>query len=361
MNRLLITFLSCWLTWGILGSQEYDLIIRNGLIYDGTGRAPVRTNIAVKEGRIARINLLITGSARREIDARGLAVAPGFIDIHTHLEPLPLDPAAESHVRQGVTTALGGPDGGGPIALDEYLDSLEAIGVGLNVAYLTGHNAVRTHVMGLVDRTPTSEELENMKTLVAEAMTDGAFGISTGLKYLPGTYAKLDEIVALSEVAAEYGGIYTSHLREEGLGLIEGVAEAIAIAEKAAIPVVLTHHKVVGQPMWGSSRRTLAMVDSARQEGLKVMIDQYPYTASHTGISILIPAWAMEGGRYEAFAKRCEDPLLRDSIKQGIMFNLINDRGGNDLRRVQFSKFNWKPESGGCSPGPCAGKSPRRP
>jgi dihydroorotase/N-acyl-D-amino-acid deacylase len=151
-------------------------------------------------------------------------------------------------------------------------------------------------------------------------------------------------VVALSQTAAEYGGIYTSHLREEGLELISGVAEAITIAERAAIPVVLTHHKVVGFPMWGNSVRTLAMVDSARQAGLDVMIDQYPYTASHTSISILIPAWAMEGGRYTAFAERCQDPVLRDSIKRGIIFNLINDRGGNDLHRVQFSRFNWKPE-----------------
>ncbi len=324
--------------------QEYDLIIRNGLVYDGSGKLPTRTNLAVRDGRIVRMNLLITGTAEREIDARGLAVAPGFIDVHTHLEPLPLDPAAQSHVRQGVTTALGGPDGGGPLRLDDYLDSLESTRVGLNIGYLIGHNTVRNHVMGLVDRAPTAEELAEMKKLIAEGMKDGAFGISTGLKYLPGAYADLEEVIALSEVAAEYGGIYTSHLREEGLGLIEGVAEAITIADRADIPVVLTHHKVVGHPMWGSSTRTLSMVDSARQTGLDIMIDQYPYTASHTSISILIPAWAMEGGRYEAFAKRCEDPVLRDSIKQGIIFNLINDRGGNDLRRVQFSKFNWKPE-----------------
>ena len=140
------------------------------------------------------------------------------------------------------------------------------------------------------------------------------------------------------------GGIYTSHLREEGLQLLSGVQEAIDIAEQAEIPVVLTHHKVVGQPMWGSSKTTTKMVSEARKKGLDVMIDQYPYTASYTSLSILIPSWSMAGGRYKAFAERCENPILRDSIKKGIIFNIINDRGGNDLKRVQFSKFDWKPE-----------------
>ena len=198
--------------------------------------------------------------------------------------------------------------------------------------------------MALENRAPSNNELTEMKNLIEKGMQDGAFGISTGLKYLPGSFAKLDEVVALSKVAAAHGGIYTSHLREEGLQLLEGVQEAIDIADQANIPVVLTHHKVVGQPMWGSSTKTLKMVEDARARGLDVMIDQYPYTASFTSISILIPAWSMAGGRYDKFAERCKNPVLRDSIKRGIIFNLKNDRGGNDLRRVQIAKFNWKPE-----------------
>ncbi len=323
---------------------HYELIFRNGTIYDGYGNAPITADIAIQNKKIVKIQPNLNGTAEREIDATGLAISPGFIDVHAHLEPLPIHPKAESHIRQGVTTALGGPDGSSPLRIGKYLDSLANIGIGLNVAYLIGHNAVRAEVLGLEDRAPTEEELAKMEQLIAAGMEDGAFGISTGLKYLPGTYAELDEIVALSRVAAAYGGIYTSHLREEGLQLLEGVAEAINIAEQAKIPVVLTHHKVVGQPMWGSSNKTLAMVDEARENGLDVMIDQYPYTASHTGISILIPNWAKEGDPYEKFAARCQDPILRDSIKKGIIHNLINDRGGNDLKRVQFSKFNYKPE-----------------
>ncbi len=158
---------------------------------------------------------------------------------------------------------------------------------------------------------------------------------------------QIEEVIELSREAAAKGGFYTSHLREEGLGLLEGVQEAIVIAEQAEIPVVLTHHKVVGYPMWGSSVKTLAMVDSARAAGLDVMIDQYPYTASFTGLSILIPAWSMAGGPVREFARRCQDPVLRDSIKRGIVFNLINDRGGNDLSRVQFSSFPYRPEFDG--------------
>jgi dihydroorotase/N-acyl-D-amino-acid deacylase len=177
--------------------------------------------------------------------------------------------------------------------------------------------------------------------MVGDAMREGAFGLSTGLFYLPGTFAKLDEVVALSRVAASYGGIYTSHLREEGLGLLRGVGEAIEIGRQARIPVVLTHHKAVGKAMWGASRQTLAMIDSARAAGIDVMADQYPYTASSTSFSVLIPAWAREGGD-TAFARRVKDPALRDSIAKGIVFILENDRGGGDLRRVQFASVGWK-------------------
>lgn len=328
-------------------SISYDLIIRNGSVYDGTGTPAVVQDVAVRDGKIVKLAKHVKGTAEKELDAKGWAVSPGFIDVHTHAEPLPLMPQAESHLRQGVTTSLGGPDGGCPLPLGAYLDSLALQTVGINIAYLVGHNTVRNHIMGLENRAPTATELDSMKALIDKSMLEGAFGISTGLKYLPGAYAKLDEVVALSQVAARRGGIYTSHLREEGLGLLDGVGEAIQIAKQADIPVVLTHHKVVGAPMWGSSTKTLSMVDAAREKGLDVMIDQYPYTASFTSLSILIPAWSMADDRYAGFAKRCEDPILRDSIKRGIIANLINDRGGNDLRRVQFSRFDWKPEFDG--------------
>jgi dihydroorotase/N-acyl-D-amino-acid deacylase len=323
----------------------FDLLIAGGRVIDGTGAAAFTADVAIRGDRIALISRtpLDRSTARRTIDAAGKAVAPGFIDLHAHLEPLPELPGAESHVRQGVTTALGGPDGGGPLPLGAYLAERERAGVGMNVGFLVGHNSVRGDVMGMAARAPTADELVRMERIVAQAMGEGAFGISTGLRYTPGAFSKTDEVVALSRVAAESGGIYTSHLREEGLGLIEGVAEAIEIGRQARIPIVLTHHKAVGTPMWGKSAVTLAMVDSARGAGVDVSIDQYPYTATHTGISILIPSWALADGD-SAFVRRLGDRELRDSIENGIVFNILNDRGGGDLRRVQFSRVRWMPQ-----------------
>ena len=323
---------------------NYDLYIKNALVFDGNGQQPYKGDVAVRNNAIYHKNISRKYTAKQTIDGTDLAVSPGFIDVHAHLEPIEIFPQAESAVRMGCTTALGGPDGSSPVNLQKFLDTLETIGTGINIAYLIGHNSIRNHVMGLENREPTEEELQEMTQLIEKGMKDGAFGISTGLKYLPGTWAKLDEIVSLSKAAAKYGGIYTSHLREEGLGLFDGVQEAITIAREADIPVILTHHKAIGLPMWGSSDSTIAMVATARQEGLDVMVDQYPYTASYTSISVLIPPWSMLGGRYDKFAERVADPVLKDSIKKGIVFNIMNDRGGGDLKRIQLAKFNWKPE-----------------
>jgi dihydroorotase/N-acyl-D-amino-acid deacylase len=260
--------------------------------------------------------------------------------MHAHIDPLLRMPDARSHVTQGVTLALGGPDGSGPFPLGAYLDSAQRAGLGMNVGYLVGHNTIRRMVMGTANRAPTAEELARMVALVRQGMGDGAFGMSTGLRYVPGFYSKTDEVVALARAASDSGGIYTSHLREEGLGLLEGVGEAITIAGDARIPVVLTHHKAVGQPMWGKSVETLRMVDSARAAGLDVMIDQYPYTATSTGLSVLIPPWALAGGG-AAFRARVADPALRDSIRRGVVEFLRTDRGGGDTRRVQFGRVSW--------------------
>ena len=322
----------------------YDLVILNGDVFEGSQKAPILSkDIGIIGDKIVTLGKIRNPKAKRIIDAKGLVVSPGFIDLHAHLEPIFTLSDCESHIRQGVTTSLGGPDGRGPLPFGHYLDSLSQLGVGMNVGFLAGHNSIRSEVMNLDNRAPTAEELETMKKHVAKAMEEGAFGLSTGLKYLPGNFSKVDEVITLSKEVSKRGGIYTSHLRDEGLTLFASVAEAIEIAEKATIPVVLTHHKVIGKPMWGKSNQTLAMVDEARDRGLNIVMDQYPYNASYTGISVLIPSWARAGGN-KAFIERLRNKKLRDSIKKGIIYNILNDRGGDDLDRVQFAKVNWMPE-----------------
>lgn len=317
----------------------YDVVFSGGTVVDGSGSPGFRADVGVRGDRIVAVSRtpLAPGTAR-VIAIEGHVLAPGFIDLHAHLDPIPQLRDAESHVRQGVTTALGGPDGGGPYPFGAYLANLENGGVGMNVGFLAGHNTIRRRVMGTAARAPTPEELRRMEAMVAESMRDGAFGLSTGLFYVPGTYSETAEVIALSRVAAAGGGIYTSHLRKEGLGLLDGVAEAIEIGRQAGIPVVLTHHKAVGRAMWGQSVTTLRMIDSARATGVDVMADVYPYTATQTGLGALVPAWAMADGD-SAFARRTRDPVLRDSLHRDIVFNLENDRGGGDMRRVQFGNF----------------------
>ena len=340
ISALILTILSC-------GSKEhYDLIIRNGLVYDGINEEPYISGIGINGDKIVKIGNLIEATADREIDAEGHIVSPGFIDMHAHIERIMELPTAENFLKQGVTTVLAGPDGRGPSPMGKFLDSLETFDLGINTAWLVGHNTVRRNVMQTDNRKPTEEELTSMKKAVEEAMLSGAYGISTGLKYVPGAYSDLAEVIALSEVASEFGGIYTSHLREEGLGLIEGVKEAIVIGREADIPIILTHHKAIGKPMWGASEKTLAMVDSARALGIDVMMDQYPYTASATSLAVLIPTWARAGGN-EEFRKRVEDPETRKKIHAEIMYNIEYDRGGNDLEVVQFANVSWKPDLNG--------------
>ncbi len=331
-------------------AQQYDLVLANATIVDGSGAPRYAGSVGITGNRITRVarEQIPANQAKRVVDVKGRVVAPGFIDMHAHLEPLLQMPDAESSARQGITLALGGPDGGGPWPFGAYLDSAGRAGLGINVAYLVGHNTIRREVMGTADRAPTAAELARMKQMVATGMREGAFGISTGLRYVPGFFAKTDEVVELAKVAAASGGIYTSHLREEGRGLIPGVAEALEIGRQAKIPVVLTHHKVIGQIMWGRSVTTLRMVDSARAAGTDVMIDQYPYTASSTGFGVLMPNWAMAGGVAE-LRKRLADPELRNAIERDVLDLLLNDRGGGDIRRVQFASVSWDPSLNGKS------------
>ncbi len=351
------TFLACLSALSLLGAlascstappvDDYDLLIRGGTIIDGTGAPAYAADIAVNGDRIVNIGVLDTVTARRVIDATGLAVSPGFIDLHTHADRNIMDnPGAENYLHQGVTTILAGNCGSSPVHLDEYFQSIEETGVALNLGLLVGHNAVRADVMGNDNRAPTAEEQVQMEALVKEAMDDGAFGLSTGLIYLPGTYSETGEVIALARVAAEEGGIYASHIRNEFELIIEAIQEAISIGREARIPVQISHLKVADNTMWGDSGVILGMIEAARAEGLDVAVDEYPYTAGSTGLANVFPAWARAGTR-EDFQARLDDPETRARIKADTISKLNGARAAGDLSRITIASFDGHPEYSG--------------
>jgi dihydroorotase/N-acyl-D-amino-acid deacylase len=319
----------------------FSVILEGGNVYDGTGAEPVVADVGIMGDRIAAVGDLKGRRAGQRIDVRGLAVVPGFIDTHSHgTGGVFRHPLAENYTRQGVTTFLGGPDGSSPYPIAEFLARFDATPSAVNLALTVGHGTIRRAVLENEDRDPTPEELERMKQMVDQAMKEGAFGLSTGLKYVPGAYSKTEEVIALAAVAGRYGGIHISHIREEGLELVESVQECIRIGEEGGLPTQITHHKVVGATMWGSSKKTLALVDEARARGVDVTMDQYPYTASSTSLSILFPAWCLEGDR-EARLARLKDPEQRARIKEGVIRNIKLDRGGGDPANVVVSRCSW--------------------
>lgn len=327
---------------------RYDVVIVGGTVVDGTGAPRVRADVAVRGDRIVRVapEGLPADAGALVLDADGLIVAPGFIDNHAHIQTtIHRHPLAENFVRQGITTILASLHSGDqPWPLDAYMASLE---VAPNVGFFAGHTWTRKQVLGMANRAPTLEELDRMKQLVERSMQDGALGFSTGLLYVPANYATTEEIIALARVAARHGGIYVSHMRNEGEGLLESVAEVIRIAAAAEIPAQINHHKAVGVNQWGWSARTLAMIDSARVAGLDVTHDLYPYTASSTGSSILFPQWALAGGA-DSLRARLADPSTRARIEARMRQIMENERAGEDLARIQFrvvpsdSRYNGK-------------------
>ena len=319
----------------------YDLLIRNGRIIDGAGNPWPRADIAVRGERIAVIGHLGGVHAHKVIDARNHIVSPGFIDMHNHgRRGIFKVPTAENYVRQGVTTIIEGNDGGSPIPLRELLEKLEAADIAINVGSFAGHNSIRREVLGNADREVTPAELDQMRRMVHQAMQEGALGLSTGLFYIPGVFAPTAEVIELGKVAAEYGGIHISHMRDEASGLLDSVRETIEIGEMGGLPTQLTHHKAIGPPNWGASAETLTLVDQARARGVDVSIDQYPYTASSTGSAAIYPAWVQEGGR-EKMVARLKDPALRERIKKETIDSIRTNRGGGDPNNVQFAFCKW--------------------
>ena len=326
---------------------DFDTKIINGKIIDGTGNPWFTGDVGIKDGRITKIGNLENSNAKIIIDASELIVSPGFIDPHTHALRGIFDvPNAESSLLQGITTLTEGNDGASPYPIDEHYAAISERKISPNWSTFVGHGTIRRKVMGLSDRKPTDEEITKMKELLHEAMQDGALGISTGLFYVPGSFAETDEIIELSKVVANYGGIYISHIREETSKLIDSVNETIRIGEESGIPVQITHHKVMGVENWGLSKESLRLVDEARARGIDVTIDQYPYTASQTGLKALIPQWAQEDGD-DRMIQRIKSPETRNIIKNEVINKILYGRGGGHPKNIFISRNSWDPSMTG--------------
>jgi N-acyl-D-amino-acid deacylase len=323
-------------------TQQYDVLFRNARVLDGMGNPWIRADVAVQGDRIAAVGRLEDATANRVIDASGLYIAPGFIDPHTHAGSSLDDPelsAAEPLLAEGVTTILANPDGGGPVDLAGQGAAIMKDGVGVNVGLMIGHGSVRRAVLGMADREATPAELDRMRALVRRAMEQGAYGLSSGLFYTPGSFAPNAEVIELGKVVAEFDGVYQSHPRDESdytIGVVASADEVIDVARQAHIPGVITHIKVLGPHVWGYSAAIVERVNRARDGGVQVYADQYPYLASATALgAALLPRWAQADGR-DAFLGRLEDPATLGKIRAAMADNLER-RGGAD--RIQFRRF----------------------
>ena len=383
-NRLtfLVVFLGACLllagavpdTWS-LTPETYDVIIRNGTIYDGSGKPPRMGDVAINGDKLATIGDLKNARGKSEIDATGLAVAPGFINMLSWAtESLIADPRSQADIRQGVTLEVFGEGWSmGPLndamkkeaeaeqgdfkykiewtTLKEYLDWITKRGVSPNVASFIGATTVREHEIGAIDRPPTKEELERMKALVRQAMREGALGVGSSLIYPPAFYAKTDELVALCKVASENDGMYISHMRSEGARLLEAIDELITIAREAKIPAEIYHLKAAGKPNWSKLDAAIARVEAARKQGLKITADMYTYTAGATGLSATMPPWVEEGGQKE-FIKRLKNPAIRARLMKEMSTptdkweNMYLNTGPDGILLVGFKNDALKPLTG---------------
>ncbi len=364
---LTLLFVGALLVWTVRRwAQEttvpYDLLITHAHILDGTGSPWFEGSVAVKDGKIADVGRLTHATAKRVIDAEGLAVAPGFIDLHSHSDyTLLVDGTAQSKIRQGVTTEIiGEAASAGPIlgpaaadfdngtapltqkdgikrdwtTLTEYFARLDRQGISVNIASYVGSGQVRLDVMGNVNRAPTADELRQMEDLVDQSMRGGAIGVAAGLIYAPNMFAKTEELIALSRVAARYGGIYTTHIRGEGSNSVPAIEEAISIGEQAGLPVHILHFKSNGQANWGRMPELIALIQAARDRGLDVTADQYPYIAGMTSLEQCLPPKYLEGTADDVVA-RLRDPKARAEIREDIAHGLpgwdnneVGDCGG---------------------------------
>jgi N-acyl-D-amino-acid deacylase len=319
------------------GGAGYDVIIRNARVLDGSGKPAFRADLAIQDGRIAAIGTLPAGAtAARVIDAQGRVAAPGFIDAHTHVEGnLDRAPQAANFLLDGVTTVITGNCGGSELNLPQWFAKLEKLGIAINVASMVGHNTVRAEVMGSANRAASAAEIAKMQALIDRAMRDGAVGFSTGLEYVPGVYSNSAEVVALAKAAAAHGGVYTSHMRNEGIHEIEAITEAANVGKEAGMRVEISHLKIDRRSVWGTSDRSLALIEKFRSEGVDVVADQYPYDRAATNLGIRLPAWALADGKIR---ERLADPATRQKIAGEMKQNLA-EMGEPDYAFATVARF----------------------
>ncbi len=330
MKRLLL-LLPCIISAQLM-AQSFDLVILNGKIIDGTGNSWYYGDVGIRNGKIASIGKLSNAQTKRVILADGLIVSPGFIDVHTHIEGgESTTPTADNFIFDGVTSVVTGNCGGSNLEMASYFRRLDSAKISVNVASLIGHNTVRRAVMGDFQRDPTQDEQIKMEALIEKAMKEGAVGMSTGLIYVPGTYSKTPEVVGLARASSKYSGVYASHIRDEGDHVTDAVNEAISIGREAKIPVEISHFKVTYKPNWGKSTETIGLVEKARQEGIDVTVDQYPYIASSTTLDTTVPTWVFGGGR-DSLKLRIGDPVMREKIKKEMV---------DGLKKKQLKSYSY--------------------
>jgi N-acyl-D-amino-acid deacylase len=323
-----------------LFAADYDVLFTNARVIDGSGNPWYRADVAVKDGRIAAIGRLPGVTAARTIDARERALAPGFIDVHTHIEGgVEKNPRGDNFLLDGVTTVITGNCGSSELNLAAWFEKLGQLGLGLNVASLVGHNTVRREVMGSVNRLAKPEEIQRMQSLVDRAMREGAVGFSTGLEYIPGAYSDTAEVVSLAKSAAAHGGVYTSHMRDEGTRELEAITEAVNVGREAGMPVEISHLKIDRRRIWGASDQSLALIEKFRREGVDVVADVYPYDRAGTNLGIRLPGWALAGGQVK---ERLADPATRRKISGEMQQNLA-EMGEPDYNFATVARFSSNP------------------
>lgn len=326
-------------------TQQYDLVVKNGTIIDGTGEAGFISDIGIQGKRIAKIGKIRDSQALNVIDATGLIVAPGFIDVHTHCDRgIAEVPTVDNYIYQGVTTVIGGNCGGHQYPLESLFQKMEEKGMTPNFGSLVGHNTIRLEVMEYKMEAPSSEEMQKMKGLITQEMKAGGLGLSTGLAYLPGTYAKTDEVVELASAVSPFEGVYATHLRDQAEHITDSVEEAIKIGEENGLTVQLSHIKLTRESVWGQIERIVDPVEAAHARGVKVYLDQYPYTAASTGFTSSFPSWVYEGGS-DKFMQRLEDKETYQKIKSHIIQErLTSIKGIDKLETIYIARCRANPE-----------------